>query len=303
LDLILLLSFLSPARVWFAINERDFGTKMNDIEPVTSANKSERTFAAGRERTNVTPHFDSAALQHARPAVPIAKAYSDRRWLPTLIVAAAVAGLTGGVIGSLLTTNILRREDPPQIVSVESPQIKTEDAAPAADTAPPAAREAAPETVPETTGAPHREIIETATGRQPSARDDEAPATKGEEAALRGALNDWVAATNARDIGRQMTFYGPTVNAFYRARNATSELVRAEKEHVFRNADTIDIRVAEPQISVAPDGRSATMRFRKSYAIAGGGQDRRGEVIQELRWLFVDGKWRIVSERDLKVVR
>jgi ketosteroid isomerase-like protein len=133
--------------------------------------------------------------------------------------------------------------------------------------------------------------------------DEGATPTKDEEAALRGALRDWVAATNARDIGRQMTFYGPTINAFYRARNATSALVRAEKEHVFRNADTIDIRVAEPQISVAPDGRSATMRFRKSYAIAGGGQDRRGEVIQELRWLLVDGRWRIVSERDLKVVR
>ena len=281
---------------------------MNDNEPVTSANKSERTVVAGRERTNVTPHFDSVAVEHARPAVPISQAYSGRRWWPTLLVAAAIAGLTGGVIGSLLTTNFLRREASPQPpVSVQSSEIKREEAAPAADAAPPVAQvaqEAAPaaKPAPETTAAPDKEIIETATGRQPPAISNRV-ATKDEEAALRGALEDWVAATNARDIGRQMTFYGPTINAFYRARNATSDLVRAEKEHVFRNADTIDIRVAQPQIAVAPDGRSATMRFRKSYNIEGGGQDRRGEVIQELRWIQVDGKWRIVSERDLRVVR
>ncbi len=271
---------------------------MNDIEPVTAANKSERTVVAGHERTNVTPHFDSAAVEHARPAVPLSKVYSGRAWWPTLVVAAAIAGLTGGVIGSLLTTNFLRpaAQQPP--AAVQNSEIQTEDDAPALSPAPPIAEEAAPETV----EAPHKEIIETATGRQSSARSDNA-ATKDEETTLRGALEDWVAATNARDIGRQMTFYGPTVNAFYRARNATSELVRAEKEHVFRNAHSIDIRVAEPQINVAPDGRSATMRFRKAYNIAGGGQDRRGEVIQELRWLLVDGKWRIVSERDLKVVR
>lgn len=275
---------------------------MNDNEPVTSANKSERTVVAGRERTSVAPHFDSAAVEHARPAVPISQVYSGRRWWPILIVAAAIAGLGGGVIGSLLTTKLLGHEAP------QSYELKNEKAAPAANPAPPLVQEAAQEAVPEIADAPRKEIVEAAAGRQPSARNtdaanDAAAAAKDEEAALRGALENWVAATNARDIGRQMTFYGPTVNAFYRARNATSALVRAEKEHVFRNADSVDIRVAEPQISVAPDGRSATMRFRKSYSIAGGGQDRRGEVVQELRWLLVGGKWRIVSERDLRVIR
>lgn len=281
---------------------------MNDNEPVTSANKSERTVVAGRAGTSAAPHFDSAAVEHARPAVPISQVNSGRRWWPVLIVAAAIAGLAGGVIGSLLTTTFLGHEAPQPPAAARSSEFKPEDVAPAVNHAPPVAQEAAPEAVPEIADAPQKEIIETAAGRQPSARnsdaaDDVAAAAKDEEAALRGALEDWVAATNARDIGRQMTFYGPTVNAFYRARNAPSALVRAEKEHVFRNADSVDIRVAKPQISVAPDGRSATMRFRKSYSIAGGGQDRRGEVVQELRWLLVNGKWRIVSERDLRVIR
>ncbi|HKQ51967.1 MAG TPA: hypothetical protein VJT74_06345, partial [Pyrinomonadaceae bacterium] len=189
---------------------------MNDNEPVTSANRSERTVVAGRERRNVPPHFDSAAVEHARPAVPISQVYSGRKWWPILIVAAAIAGLTGGVIGSLLTTKFLGHEaqqQPSQPAYVQSSEMKSETAAP------------------ETTKAPEREIIETAAGRQsPAGKNDDATAAppKDEEVALRGALRDWVAATNARDIGRQMEFYGPTVNAFYRARNATSELVRAE---------------------------------------------------------------------------
>ena len=44
------------------------------------------------------------------------------------------------------------------------------------------------------------------------------------------------------------------------------------------------------------------MRFRKKYAIEGGGEDRHGEVLQELRWERTDDGWKIVSERDLRVI-
>jgi ketosteroid isomerase-like protein len=45
------------------------------------------------------------------------------------------------------------------------------------------------------------------------------------------------------------------------------------------------------------------MRFRKKYAIEGGGEDRSGEVVQELRWRRTADGWKIVSERDLHVIR
>ena len=99
-----------------------------------------------------------------------------------------------------------------------------------------------------------------------------------------------------------MSFYNPTVNAFYLSRNASREAVRAEKARVFSRASTIDIRAAEPQIRVSPDGSTATMRFRKSYQITGGGEDRRGAVVQELLWKRVGNQWKIVSERDVKVL-
>jgi hypothetical protein len=45
------------------------------------------------------------------------------------------------------------------------------------------------------------------------------------------------------------------------------------------------------------------MRFRKKYAIAGGDGERRGEVLQELRWQRTREGWKIVSERDLRVIQ
>lgn len=147
--------------------------------------------------------------------------------------------------------------------------------------------------------------------RAPSAGDEakqgEKPeqdeATKQATAPLSGALAGWVAATNARDIERQLGFYAPTVGAYYRTRGVSREFVRADKARVFQQAELIDVRAGEPEIIVNRDGRTATMRFLKQYVIKGGGQDRQGEVVQELRWRLTQGEWKIVSERDVRVVR
>jgi len=120
---------------------------------------------------------------------------------------------------------------------------------------------------------------------------------------LRAALEEWVAATNARDIRRQMSFYMPTVRAFYLTRDVDRERVRAEKARVFARASTIDVRAEEPEIVFLDGGRVAVMRFRKRYRIEGGPGSRRGEVVQELRWRNTTDGWKIFSERDIRVIR
>lgn len=121
-------------------------------------------------------------------------------------------------------------------------------------------------------------------------------------AELNSSLGDWVTATNARNVDRQMNYYAPKMAAYYRTRNVSPDAVRAEKRRVFGRADTVDIQTGKPEIAVSPDGKSATMRFRKKYAIKEGQNSRSGEVVQELRWIKSAGGWRIVSERDLKVI-
>ncbi|HLL15930.1 MAG TPA: hypothetical protein VK388_12745 [Pyrinomonadaceae bacterium] len=146
-------------------------------------------------------------------------------------------------------------------------------------------------------------------GLPPVASDDAPPAPippgveRNAAAALRRALDEWIAATNAGDIDRQMSFYPPVMRAFYLQRNASRGAVRAEKERVFSRARTIDVRAAAPELIFQDSGRAAVMRFRKSYAVEGGGQNRSGEVVQELRWQLTPQGWKIYSERDVRVIR
>jgi ketosteroid isomerase-like protein len=121
--------------------------------------------------------------------------------------------------------------------------------------------------------------------------------------ALRNALNQWVEATNERNINKQMTFYMPELKAFYLARNASQNAVRLEKTRAFSAAKSIDIRAAEPEIIFQNTGRTAIMRFRKKYNIQNASKNLSGEVVQELRWQQTNGGWKIFSERDIKVIR
>jgi ketosteroid isomerase-like protein len=120
--------------------------------------------------------------------------------------------------------------------------------------------------------------------------------------AVREALNQWIDATNRRDIGQQMSFYMPELKAFYLARNASRNSVRIEKVRTFSGAKSIDIRAEEPEIIFQDAGQTAIMRFRKKYRVENGSRIRRGEVIQELRWQQTNGGWKIFSERDIKVI-
>lgn len=255
----------------------------------TSVNRSEKTSAGEREKAVATPYFDAAAIEKAQPAVPLEEIRARNSWPTTaLLTVAILSGLAGGVIGGLLPTLFLKEKAAPQQTSADS--AVNED-----DTPPASARNnnQVGETA-DTNGAAEEE--QTSNERQGAA-------PKEMKATLRTALNDWVAATNARDIDRQMTFYNPVVEAFYRSRNASREDVRRDKERVFERASSIDIRTSAPDIRLSADGRTATMRFHKRYEIVGGGEDRRGEVVQELRWQRINGEWRITSERDLRVVR
>ncbi len=147
-------------------------------------------------------------------------------------------------------------------------------------------------------------------GRTEAARENRSgtnngsPASGNAQTELRGHLAGWIGATNARDIEGQMRYYPNRVDNFYTAHGASRRSVQAEKRRVFGAASSVAMSASDPQIRVGVDGKTATMRFRKTYDIAGGRRPRKGEVLQELRWRRTDdGKWQIVSERDLRVLR
>jgi serine/threonine protein kinase len=142
--------------------------------------------------------------------------------------------------------------------------------------------------------------LDTSNGAAPN--DSQKKPASVPQVELRSKLDDWIAATNGRDIDKQMTFYAPTLSVFYLKHNATLASVRAEKTSLLSQADSVDVRATEPEIKLDPDGQTATMRFRKSWNF-NGRRPESGEVIQELQWRKTASGWKIVSERDVEVIR
>jgi ketosteroid isomerase-like protein len=272
----------------------------------THVSPSDETVPIETERTVPAPRFDQKSIQSARPAVPLEVRQAARRRAgpAAFVVLCVVAGLVGGMLGALALSYYLRNNSRPAVASATDaeapPAPNASDAAAGqtvgAQTPPaPAATEAGPEAQ-----APGAQIVE---GPDTTPDADAVAPDADSRAALRGALDEWIAATNARDLSKQMSFYNSRVNSFYLSRNASREAVRAEKARVLGRAETIDVRASEPDIRLSRDGRTATMRFRKKYSITGGADERRGEVLQELRWQRTGDGWKIVSERDLRVLR
>ena len=121
--------------------------------------------------------------------------------------------------------------------------------------------------------------------------------------ALRADFASWLDATNRKDIDGQMRFYMPRLQAYYLTRQTPQRAVRLEKERVFRDVRSVDIRAGEPEIIFQDQARTAVMRFVKEYLITESSRTRRGAVIQELRWQYTSNGWRIFSERDVRVIR
>jgi hypothetical protein len=98
-------------------------------------------------------------------------------------------------------------------------------------------------------------------------------------------------------------FYMPNVAAFYLTENTTRAAVRAEKARLFREPAMSIRRTGDPQITFGQDGGTATTLFRKSYSRGDASQPQTGEVLQEIVWQKTNRGWKIISERDLRVIR
>lgn len=275
------------------------GSFSADVSP------TDNTVPIDAERTVASPRFDEKSVQRAQPAVSLAPRVRARTRPLAIVFACVLAGLAGGMLGGVALMKYQdsksQAEPPPASArptdegeakpdrqSVNSQQeAASQQAAGGQD----AAGQATPD------GARPSTNDESVADSNSNGKEVEAaPDTRSE---LRASLNEWLAATNARDVGRQMTFYAPNVEAFYLSRNASREAVREEKSRLFARARAVDVRASEPEISLGRDGRTAVMRFRKRYQI----DERGGEVLQELRWRRTASGWRIVSERDLRVIQ
>lgn len=294
----------------------------------TFVSPTEVTVPLEVERTPPPPRFDEKSVQRAQPAVPIGLRSRARSWPSTLILLCVVGGVAGGILGGLALSFFQRdgagarpqaeataRQDSGGAATGTTVTEGPNAPGAAAQTAPPQdakpADSVAGATLPAATQPSEVAAQPDAAPRPAEAqpRASEAAATEATatadastEGELRAALGEWVAATNSRDVGRQMNYYAPRVEAFYLSRGASREAVRAEKARLFGRASSVNIQAARPEIQMSRDGRTAVMRFRKRYQITGE-DSRSGEVLQELRWRRTADGWKIVGERDLRVLQ
>ncbi len=292
----------------------------------THVSSTETTVHGAAGRTVSTPRFDEKSIQRAQPAVPLGSAARRHSRSASFLLLCVLAGLAGGLLGAYVLSLYQRggtrvggaettradAQPAPEQVAQTAPAVQTPAAGQtaAAPLAPQAARREQAATAPRVEQPVSPEARPTtnetrAEAPRPVEAETAAPADPKTQAELRGALDEWLAATNARDVGRQMQFYGPSLDAFYLSRNASREAVRAEKAKLFAAASAVEVRASSaPEIRLGPDGRTAVMRFRKRYQIGGaGGEGRSGEVLQELRWRRTPNGWKIVGERDLRVLQ
>jgi serine/threonine protein kinase/ketosteroid isomerase-like protein len=124
-----------------------------------------------------------------------------------------------------------------------------------------------------------------------------------ERVALVATIDGWLAAHNGRNLSQVTNFYMPNVSAFYLTQNTTRAAVRAEKARLFQAPGMSLRRNGDPQITFGQDGGTATTIFRKTYNRDGSGQTQGGEVLQEIVWRKTNRGWKIISERDLRVIR
>lgn len=303
---------------------------------------TEETIPLEEERSIPPPRFDEKSIQHAQPAVPLTLGKRVRTSSLPIVLLCVLGGVAGGLLGGLALTLYQRGGSDVTVESahtrvdaggatagdvtagetaqtgsdaVTAPQPQAN--APAAGTEAGTVAAGVPVTAPNpqppaVEGARTRDTragLEVASAPPPPAARDSAsdvsdgPPDASTQGELRSALGEWVAATNARDVGRQMNFYAPTVDAFYLSRNASRAAVREEKARLFASAQSVNVEAAQPDIRLSRDGRTAVMRFRKRYQITGGNGSRSGEVLQELRWRRTGTGWKIVGERDLRVLQ
>ncbi len=276
----------------------------------TFVSPTEETVPLEDVRTLPPPRFDEKSVQRAQPAVPLGARVRARSWPATLVVLCVLGGVAGGLLGGFALS--LFQREPDARVQGQSSRMEAAPGGAAAAAGAGAASQPAPEnpkpadggvTPPAAVNTQPAEASPRDGEREEAAASEEAaPADAGTEGELRAALGDWLAATNSRDVGRQMSYYAPKVEAFYLSRNAPREAVRAEKARLFARASSVNVEAAPPEIRMSRDGRTAVMRFRKRYRITGE-DSRSGEVLQELRWRRTGAGWKIVGERDLRVLQ
>lgn len=146
--------------------------------------------------------------------------------------------------------------------------------------------------------------------RKPSATPTETPTptpspvsvTETETAAIKDEilteLETWRDSAEEHDFESYMAHYGTRVD-YYRDRGASVARVRADKRRAFLTYTSLSGSISDVNVRVE-DKDTVSAEFDKEWDFEGE-KPSSGKVRQELKFKKVNGRWKIVGERDIRL--
>jgi serine/threonine protein kinase len=112
-------------------------------------------------------------------------------------------------------------------------------------------------------------------------------------------LNGWAAASRAHDLDAHMSYFAPLLDTYYNAKNVPSSRARADIGRAFSIYSSLDVRLANIEVTLDVAGARATALFDKTWEFTG--ERRSTGSVQQMVWLEKrGGRWLITGIKDLK---
>ncbi len=111
-------------------------------------------------------------------------------------------------------------------------------------------------------------------------------------------VEDWQTATETEKYDELADKYAPEVT--YYGRKMKREDVIKERQKIAAQYETLDINRENMEVTPSSDGKSARVVFYREWDFVGDNKRDKGKAQTEMIFQNFNGRWLIVSQRDLK---
>jgi hypothetical protein len=113
-------------------------------------------------------------------------------------------------------------------------------------------------------------------------------------------INSWKSSIEKKEMDLHLKHYSNNIEMFYKDGGVDRNFVKAIRQKALDNYDFLELKI--DNLKLLPEtNESIYTIFDKSWTFKNKVKITNGQVQQELHIIKQDGKWQIISEKDLKV--
>lgn len=113
-------------------------------------------------------------------------------------------------------------------------------------------------------------------------------------------LNSWTSAAEALNENQYISFYADRLD-YYNRKGVSIDFVRKDKVRALSPYDDVKFNISNLSVTTNDNGDIATAVFDKQWVFEGEEKYSEGKVQSQVKFKQFGGKWKIISEKDLKV--